>query len=307
MTERNRLAVLAAALRTRVPGLCWRPRGRLARHGTVGVPGYRLRLVRRGHFVWLVCQGFVAADPRLLVDMTSGMCGPARMVQRRPSGRPFLAACWPVRLSAEHQAKLLAADLRWILGAEPGSPSPLPVAESVRQHLKNVASADARIAEVPSTGRSWDFMTGRRAGAMQLRAWQPNENAVALNTLVTNWRAEGQTARCATAAVMLMLNARLRWVRLVLRDTAIEAEVTLPVSAVTQEAWRLARQALGQAVASCRETLRLIQAPEVAAAFEHVHPPGIVENTRCDAERGGADGQVVVDERSNRSAATDTA
>lgn len=306
MNEAALLDRLAGALKGMVPGLHCRPRRGLILRGGLGVPGYRLCLASRGRFGALVCRGFTAVDPRLLVDMSSGMCGPARLERRRASGRPRLVASWPWQLPADHLARLLAADLRWVLGREPGPPSRPPVSPSLRQRLKDVVAAETRLTELPSAGEGWDFVAGRGASAMQLRARQPNRHAVALSTLVANWRAMDPVTQRAASTVILMLNGRLRWVRLTLRGTAVEAEITLPVAAVSQEAWKLARHALDQAVRSCRQTLRLIQAPEVAAAFERIHPTGAPAERPGLAERLAAVAQVV-DEKAVRSKAVEMA
>ena len=118
---------------------------------------------------------------------------------------------------------------------------------------------------------------------MQFRVEQRHPDCLSLTTLVTDWFAEGRAAQRAACTLILLLNARLRWVRLCLRDDAIEGEVTLPLRGISRRLWELSRVPLAEA-ASLRETLRIIQVPAVAREFERIHgrrETNERENRRC--------------------------
>ena len=93
---------------------------------------------------------------------------------------------------------------------------------------------------------------------------------LSLATLVTDWVADGEVGQWAACSLVLLLNGRLRWARLCLRDGALEGEVSIPVRGISRRLWELARDALAEAV-SLRERLRIIQVPAVAAEFERIH------------------------------------
>ena len=130
------------------------------------------------------------------------------------------------------------------------------------------------MAELPAVEGCWEARTGRGRTAMQVTLRRPHAQAISVSTFVANWTAEGGLAEQAAARLAAIMNGRLRWVRLVLCDTAINAEVTLPADAFGEQTWALARDALAQATRSCRAALRLVQSPTVAAEFMRLHSRG---------------------------------
>lgn len=267
------LKLLAELLDKALPEIRWHQYRSNGLDGTLAGSICRLWFDRRDKFGWLLCRHLAEAGLKKLVQKTSIIYGPSRLVRQAATGAIGLVASWPVQIPVEAQATVLAADLRIVLNSGfPNALPSVPISSHAKQRLKDVAASRCSIKEIPTNGKTWDFIVeGRGSTTSQFSAWQPNESAVLLNTLVTNWTADARGTVSATATLMLVLNGRLRWVKLVRRGSAIEAQVAIPVDAVTAKAWDLARQALGQAVMFCREPLRMIQLPEVARVFEETH------------------------------------
>ncbi len=150
------------------------------------------------------------------------------------------------------------------------APALIPVSSGVKRHLKSIVAFQDSFTEVPakSDSNSFDFIAGKNRAARQFCAWQPSRSVLAISTLVTNWQADLLGTSTATSILILDLNKRLRWTRLVRRGTAIESQVTLPTDAITNQTWTFASRALRQAGESCCNPLRVIQQPEVAKVFE---------------------------------------
>ena len=266
------LDTIAEAMAHEVPGLDWPSSSRPARRGVVWQPLYRLGLGRRGGFGWFSCHGLVPVDPRILLEMTSSLVGPSRVVQRSGAAAAHVEATWPWRLSADGQAHLLAAGLQWLLGR--GVAAPLPDADGTGSRPWDSLMAGEGLTELPAAEGCRELRTGRPGrAAMQVTLRRPCPKALSISTFVANWTAEGDLAEQATARLVTLMNGRLRWVRLVLGDGAISAEVTLPADQFDEQTWGLAREAMAQASRSCRAALRLIQTPAVAAEFMRLHRP----------------------------------
>jgi len=262
----------AEALVREIPGLEWRPPSGQMRRGIVHGPRYYLALGRRGNFGWFSCHGLVPAEPRTFWEMNSALIGPSRLVQLLSANVAHLEATWPWLITPEPQAAILAADLRRLLG-----PTEFSMAQKGgrSEHFSgSVLKANDSVLPLPTVGSWWEARVGRGSAARQVAFRRPHAQAVAASTLVANWTAEGSLEQQAAARLAMMINRRLRWVRLVLYDTTINAEVTLPDEGFHEQMWGLVRDALTQAVRSCRTALRLVQSPAVAAQFLRLYPLG---------------------------------
>lgn len=273
MTNMNVLDLkkLSELLREGISQLSWHKRVRQASviRGILKDENCNICIGKRDGFGWLTCNGLPQASPYTSLKISSSLCGPARLTKRAASSTIPLAASWPQRLPIESQTRILITDLKRLRKSSMADAwSPIPVNSHVKRRLRDVIVARDGIVEVPTGGRTWVFAIKRDSNANQYCAYQPNEHVLSVNLLVTNWTARGHTSCSAASTLVLLLNRRLRWVRLMLRGTAIEAQVAIPVDAITEYVWTQARHALGQAVTSCREPLRIIQLPEVARVFE---------------------------------------
>jgi len=266
----NLLDRIAEVLAHQVPDLEWQPSRGLVRRGAVRGPLYRIGLGRRGNFAWFLCHGLTPSDPRRLLEITSGLVGPSRLVQSPHVAVAHLEATWPWRLSPEGQANLLAADLHLLLGH--GNLPATPIVDARMHRPRATLMPSDGLIELPAGKGCWEARLGRGRAAMQVTFHRPHAQAISISTFVANWTAESDLEEQAAAHLATMMNGRLRWVRLVLRDTAINAAITVPEAEFGEQAWALGRDALAQAIQSCRAALRLVQTPSVAAEFLRRYP-----------------------------------
>jgi len=226
------------------------------------------------HLLLSTCR-WPDADPLALLANGSALLGPARPLRRRPAGPVRLAASWPADIPPKAQALVLGADLRRLAETEgPLEEFPVqPVEPELRRRLADWTFCSGGFREVPSHGPSWEFVVEtrkRRPRTLQIRVESRFPGTLSLTTFITNWTADDRLTQRAASSVMLVLNGRLRWTRLCLRDGVFEAEVTLPVDAISRRLWDLARTALEQS-APLRETLRIIQVSAVGREYERIH------------------------------------
>jgi len=267
------LEKIAGAMTQEISGLQWRPSRWLAKRGAVCGRRYRLGLACRGGFGWLTCHGLAPADPHRLWEITSTLAGPSRLVQSPHAATAHLEATWPWRLlPPDAQTALLVSDLQWLLGRMEHPAA--SVTDDLGERLRGALATSGDIVELPAAADCWEVRVGRGRGTIQVSFRRPRAQAITASTFVTNWTADGYREEQAAARLAAMMNGRLRWVRLVLRDTAINAEVTLPARALSEQTWAPARDALVQAAKSCRAALRLVQCPAVAAEFLRLYPFG---------------------------------
>jgi hypothetical protein len=140
------------------------------------------------------------------------------------------------------------------------------VDEALRTKLRDWTACVENFEEVPSDELSWEFAVGnqyRLADRLQIRAAKTRQDVLSFAVFVTNWVASQRSAQTAVAGLILLLNSRLNWTRLCVREGAIEAEVAIPVQAMSMPLWQLALVALRKS-SELRETLRVTQVPAVA-------------------------------------------
>jgi len=273
MKDARMLNLLVEGLRDAVPAIEWRGSAResdQAIRGMIEKLGGRVCISRRKHFGWLLSHT-PAAEPSVLIEMNTGLAGPMRFVMASTGERVRVQATWPWGWPVDALVRCLASDVLCLLGdGETGFVRSAALAGDVQDWLRDLAAVHGRVTDVPTSGPGFEFISKHGASALQIYAWQPRPGLLSLNTLVTNWVADKRANR-AVSKIMLMLNRRLRWVRLTRRGTAIEAQATLPTVALNDETWKQARHALNQAVQACREVLRSAQLPAVALAFDQMH------------------------------------
>ena len=274
MNDTIALERLAGSLHDAVPQIRWpdMDRSRQVIRGVIDEAGYKLVLGRRGQFGLLGCYGISNVEPVELMEVNSALSGPLRLVQRSPSSNPHVSATWPLSGAVEAQAQCLAPDIQRLVVGDTHLPRDADsIDPQLRRWIKDLASAQDHLADVPSNDGGCVFTIGGGPTSLQISCLQRQAHLVAVSTLAANWVANTRCERNTACRLLFMLNARLRWTRLVLRETAIKAEVTLPVAELNERTWKLLKQALVQAVKACRETLRVGQLPDVAAAFERMH------------------------------------
>jgi hypothetical protein len=278
MKARHELDRLYACLREALPGL------QMANHQPSSIrcrlakTSWEISLSVKDGFMYLFSshQKELAHEPLQLLGDNAALLGPTRLLRREATGAIFLGASWPASVPVEVQAVILAADLHQLAYAA-GPLAELapaqPIEAALKTELRDWTASASGFREVPSDELSWEFLCrgkGPCAARMQIRVEQRHPDVLSLATLVTDWVADEEIGQWATSTLVLLLNDRLRWARLCLRDGALEGEVSIPVRGISRRLWELAREALAQA-ASLRETLRIIQVPAVASEFERIH------------------------------------
>lgn len=277
------LSEFSQALQTELPEVQWD-------HHRIGVlygefdHCYRFRLCLRNRFAYLFCGGLIVQNLRPLSEINLLLLAPLRVAKRRISGPAYIVASWPIELSMKEQANTLVTDLRRLIFGPLQLPNTQPINTNVKNKLRDIAACEDYFQGVPASDDAFEFIIGKGKNSLQIRACQPRGDVLSLTTLVTNYTASEQSAQALTAETIFGLNSQLRWSRLVCRGEVIEAEVTIPVSALLTRVWQLAKHSLYQIV-SHRDVLRVVQQPLVAQEAEHIlvteNPPKTFQKRRC--------------------------
>lgn len=243
-------------------------------HGKVPELGCNLRISNRGRFGFLVCESsHDDATARELVEFSSKLPSPLRF-SRRSDGTVELLASWPMAFEDFGIFRTVVEDLRMVLGV--GGKSSWPQYElsaNLWRQLKLVIVAEeTKFVEVPASEGAVEFRIREGSKTRQWRCSQPNKHVFSISSLVTNWHADSAGTARATSELILRLNRRLRWVKLVKRNSTICAEVSFPVrSKLPERFWSFGKSAITQSIVQARDQLRMIQTPEVACVFESLY------------------------------------
>lgn len=250
--------------------LSWFKRGSVVSGRLIGT-NVQIAVGRSGNFAKVICRGFSQRVPTATaaLDLTSVMLGPARLT-RTVRGANQLESSWPMILTTRKQAELFATDLLTVLNSGGTKPDLIQMSSDVKHRFKSIVASNDGFIEVPTKSdcSSFDFIAGKNRAAKQFCVYKTSRSVLSVSTLVTNWQADLLRTSKATSTLILDINKRLRWTRLVRRGTAIESQVTMATDAITHQTWNFASCALRQAVEYCRDSLRVIQKPEVAKVFE---------------------------------------
>lgn len=256
------------ALQTGLPELKWIDHSIGALHGEFE-DCYHLRVGSRGKFAYLFCGGLIVQNSKPLLELNSLLFAPLKVAQRLTSSPAYIVASWPIELSIEEQANALIVDLRRLIFGPLQPPDAQLIDAGLKSKLRDIVAHEDYFQPVPAGDDVFEFIIGKGKNSLQIRAGQPRDSVLSLTSLVTNYRAETQLTKSMTARMIFLLNSRLKWARLVIRGEVIEVEVTIPITALSTQAWRLAKQSLYQLV-SHRDVLRVVQHPLVAQEAERV-------------------------------------
>ena len=198
MNDTIALERLAGSLHDAVPQIRWpdMDRSRQVIRGVIDEAGYKLVLGRRGQFGLLGCYGISNVEPVELMEVNSALSGPLRLVQRSPSSNPHVSATWPLSGAVEAQAQCLAPDIQRLVVGDTHLPRDADsIDPQLRRWIKDLASAQDHLADVPSNDGGCVFTIGGGPTSLQISCLQRQAHLVAVSTLAANWVANTRCER----------------------------------------------------------------------------------------------------------------